>query len=155
MRMLAVAMIMVSLGSLGAWAATPVCAKRMAMLRKSPNAKAPVSWRAAKYMPFLRTDSRSGWAKLEDLDGEIHWAKSSELTTQYRCVVVKTNVATLRSQPSAQAPPVDMVTADRYTPFKRLGNQREWVQIEDESGRRAWIHESQVWKPVIVNAISF
>ncbi len=107
-------------------------------------------------MPFMRqAERKSGWVRVEDLEGESHWAKPSDLTNRFRCVVVKTNVAVLRKEPSTSAPPVDLKTVDRYTPLKRLGNDREWMQVEDETGRTAWIHESQVWKPVNVQSISF
>lgn len=142
--------------SFRAYAGDPVCAKDYTVLRKSPGARAPVSWRVSKYMPFMRSSERkSGYVKVEDLEGETHWAKSSDLTNRFRCVVVKTNVAVLRKEPSKEAPPMDLKTVDRYTPLKRIGNDREWMQVEDETGRQAWIHESQIWKPVNVQSISF
>ncbi len=135
--------------------AESVCAKGYITLRKGPSADQPVSWRAAKYMPFVKSDYKGSWSKLEDLDGEVHWAKTSELTSKFRCIVVKTNVATLRQQPNPASPLAELRSVDRYTPFKRLENDRDWLQIEDESGRKAWIHESQVWKPVTIQSISF
>lgn len=141
--------------ALNAWAGDPVCAKSYITLRKGPGAKNAVSWKVAKYMPFMRTERKSGWSKVQDLEGEEHWAKSSDLSTAIRCVVVKTNVATLRKEPSASSPPIELKTVDRYTPFKRLEVDREWVQVEDETGRQAWVHESNVWKPVNVQSISF
>ena len=138
-----------------AHAGDPVCAKSYITLRKGPGEKNPVSWRVARYMPFMRIDRKSGWSKLQDLEGEEHWAKNSDLSTQIRCVVVKTSIATLRKEPNASAAPIEMKTVDRYTPFKRLGNDREWVQVEDETGRQAWVHEANVWKPVNVQSISF
>lgn len=138
-----------------AHAGDPVCAKSYITLRKGPGVKNPVSWKVARYMPFMRIDRKSGWSKVQDLEGDEHWAKNSELSTQIRCVVVKTSVATLRKEPNASAAPIELKTVDRYTPFKRLGNDREWVQVEDETGRQAWVHEANVWKPVNVQSISF
>ena len=48
-------------------------------------------------MPLMILDKKSGWAKVQDLDGEVHWAKQSDLNTKDRCVVVKVNVATPQS----------------------------------------------------------
>ncbi len=109
-------------------------------------------------MPFLMLEKKSGWAKLQDLDGEIHWGKLNELNTKDRCVVVKVNVATLRREASKTAPPPEKLrTVDRYTPFKRIETEEasEWLPVEDETGMRAFIHENYVWKPVIVNSFSF
>lgn len=142
--------------SLAAYAGDPVCARDYTVLRKNPGANAAISWRVTKYMPLMRQSERkNGYVRVEDLEGESHWAKNSDLTNKFRCVVVKTNVAVLRKEPSTSAQPADLKTVDRYTPLKRLGNDREWMQVEDETGRQAWIHESQVWKPVNVTAISF
>lgn len=135
--------------------AQPMCARTASTLRKGPGTQHPVSWKVAKYMPFLRLERKSGWLKLQDLEGEVHWGKASDFTSNYRCVVVKTNVAALHKEPSQASPATDLKTLDRYTPLKRVGDQRDWLKVEDEAGRAAWIHESQVWKPVIVNSFSF
>ncbi|MGE4130348.1 MAG: SH3 domain-containing protein [Bdellovibrionales bacterium] len=135
--------------------AQPVCAKGYIELRKGPGTKFPVSWKVAKYMPFLLSDKKSGWGKVQDLEGEVHWAKLSDLNRKDRCVVVKVNVATLRQEPSNRSALAELKTLDRYTPLKRLESDREWIQVQDESGRTAWIHENYVWKPVIVNSFSF
>lgn len=136
-------------------AAEPVCAKAAITLRRGPSSKEAVSWKVAKNMPFLKLETKKGWAKLQDLEGEIHFARASDLSSKTRCVVVKTNVAALHKDPAQNAPATDLKTLDRYTPLKRVNDQREWIQVEDEAGRLAWIHESQVWKPIKVNAFSF
>ncbi len=137
------------------WAADPACVKSAATLRKGPGSDKPVSWKVPQFMPFLKVDYKGSWSKVEDLDGEAHWIKTNELTAKFRCVVVKSNVATLRQGPSPSAPLAELRSVDRYTPFKRLANEKDWVQVEDETGRKAWIHESLVWKPVTVSAITF
>ena len=135
--------------------AEPLCAKAALSLRKGPGPQHPVTWRVAKHMPFLRLEKKSGWVKLQDLEGEVHWAKAGDLTSAVRCVVVKATVASLHKEASPTAPPPDLKTLDRYTPLKRLQTTRDWLQVEDEAGHVAWIHESQVWKPVTVNSFSF
>ncbi|HMN67737.1 MAG TPA: SH3 domain-containing protein [Bdellovibrionales bacterium] len=109
----------------------------------------------ARYMPFLRVDRKAGWVKVQDLEGESHWAKASDITNKFRCLVVKSNVATLRAEPAKDAAMMDLKKVDKNKPVKRLENNREWIQVEDETGRRSWIHESNVWKPVRVQSISF
>jgi SH3-like domain-containing protein len=139
-----------------AWA-EPACAKGYISLRKSPSATAPLSWKVAKYMPFMVTEKKNGWAKVQDMDGEVHWAKLTDLNFKNRCVVVKVNVAVLRAQPSKTAPPAALRTVDRYTPFLRIEHDEpgEWLEVADETGSRAWVHENYVWKPVVVNSFSF
>lgn len=149
--------ILVGLISLACWdaGAQAVCAKAYISLRKGPAAKEGVTWKVARYMPFLKLESKNGWSKVQDLEGEVHWARGSDLTSQIRCVVVKTNVAALRQEPSASAQAAEIKTLDRFTPLKRLESNGEWIQVEVENGLKAWIHESNVWKPVMVNSITF
>lgn len=151
---LSLGLVLLSSGAL----AQPVCARGYISLRKGPGANFPLTWKVAKYMPFLMLEKKNGWGKLQDLDGEIHWAKLGDLNAKDRCVVVKVNVATLRKEASNTAPPpANLRTVDRYTPFKRIETEEssEWLPVEDETGMKAFIHENYVWKPVIVNSFSF
>ena len=148
--------LLLFLPAVKAWS-QPVCAKGYISLRKGPGPAFPLSWKVAKNMPFLLLEKKQGWGKVQDLDGEVHWAKITELNSKDRCVVVKVNVATLRSQPSNTAPLAEIRTVDRYTPFLRIENEEpsEWIEIADEAGHKAFIHENYVWKPVKVNSFSF
>jgi SH3-like domain-containing protein len=136
-------------------AGDPACVKNPATLRKGPGANFPVSWKVAKFMPVLKMESKNGWVKVQDLEGEQHWIQPRELTTGIRCVVVKSNIATLRKDPSTTAGTADLKTIDRYTPLKRLESQGEWMHVEDEAGHQAWIHESTVWKPTKIQTVNF
>lgn len=133
----------------------PVCAKTQITLRKGPGSQYPVSWCAARFMPFLRQESKNGWVRVIDFEGESHWAPARDLSSVLHCVVVKTQVATLRKEPSMSAQPSDLKTVDRYTPLKKIESQGEWVKVEDETGRQAWIHESNIWKPMKVQSVKF
>ena len=135
--------------------ADSVCAKSPMNLHAAPKDNAPVTWRAAKHMPFVRLDQKNEWAKLQDLEGVVHYAHARDITAKVRCVVVKSNVANLHKDPSGNAPAADLKTVDRYTPFLRIEDKGDWIQIKDESNRTAWIQKGQVWKPVTVNSISF
>ena len=135
----------------------PVCAKNFTVLHKGPGVSFPVSWRVSRYMPFFRNESKNGWVKVQDLEGETHWAPSHDLSSGsgMHCVVVRSAVATLRKEPSANAPLSDLKTLDRYTPLKKLDVKGEWIQVEDETERKAWIHDSNVWRPMRVQSVTF
>lgn len=139
-----------------AFAQQAVCAKSsLVTLKAEPSDKAKTSWKVAKYMPFLRQEKKGAWIKVTDLDGISHWGKSRDFRTDQRCVVVKVAVAKLRAEPKAEAPTADIKTLDRYTPLKRLAEEGPWILVEDEMGNRAWINETNVWKPLAVTPISF
>jgi len=106
-------------------------------------------------MPFVKMESKDSWVKVQDLDGETHWAQARDLTTSYSCVVVRSQIATLRKEPSTSAEPLELRTADKFTPFKKIEVDGEWVKIEDEAGRQGWVHHSTVWRPVKVLGVNF
>lgn len=133
----------------------PACAKGVIELRRGPGPQFPVSWKVAKYMPFMKSEAKAGYVKVSDVDSEVHWARAKDLTSRFSCVVVKSQVAMLRRDPSKSAPASDLKTADKYTPFKKIETKQEWIHVEDEAGRQSWIHETQVWRPLKVNSISF
>lgn len=136
--------------------ADSVCATRITTLRKGPGSQNPASWKVSRYMPFVRLQKKSGWTKVQDLEGEVHWVKSSDITSQIRCVAVKASVAVLHKEPNSTSPGASLKTLDRFTPLKRMDDEKlPWLHVEDEAGHVSWIHESQVWKPVTVNNISF
>lgn len=135
--------------------AEAVCARATITLRKGPSPKTAVSWKVTKNMPFIKLEKRNGWIKLQDMEGEVHWAKPTDVTSKIRCVAVKSTIAPLYRQPSTSGSAADLKTLDRYTPLERMSDQREWMQVRDEAGHLAWIHESHVWKPVTVNSFNF
>ena len=133
----------------------PICAKNALTLRTGPGTQYGVSWKVPRYMPFIKVEIKNSWVKVRDLDGEMHWAPARDLTTNIRCVVVKSTVATIRKEPSQTADTLDLKTLDRFTPLKRLEANEEWLHVEDETGRQAWIHESTIWKPVRIQSVTF
>jgi uncharacterized protein YgiM (DUF1202 family) len=133
----------------------PACARDVVTLHKGPGKQFAVAMKVAKYTPFLKVENKSGWVKVQDLDGEMFWTLPRGLTSNMRCVVVKTTVAALRSEPSTSSPSAELKTVDRYTPLKRLEAKGEWIHVEDETGHQAWIHETNVWKPAKIANVTF
>jgi SH3-like domain-containing protein len=133
----------------------PTCAKNATTLHKGPGRHFPVTWKVSRYMPFMRYESKSGWARVEDLEGESHWAESKDLTRSIHCVVVKSQVANFHKEPKTSSKAADLKTLDRYTPLKKISVDAEWIHAEDEAGHQGWINEASVWKPVRVANFSF
>lgn len=106
-------------------------------------------------MPFLYIDKKGYWLQVQDLDGEKHWIHNSNITFKWQCVVVKLNTATLRTGPGKNNSPAELPLADKYTPFRRVDVQDGWYQIEDDLGGRYWISDSAVWRPVLLQSVSF
>jgi SH3-like domain-containing protein len=128
----------------------------VAKLRAEPSASAKITWVVGRYMPLAEVDRKGNWIKVRDVDGDVHWAAGGDLTGRERCVVVKVNVANLRTGPSARSPLGDIQSVDKYTAFKRINAEPEdWYRIEDETGSKYWIAASQVWRATTVSRIGF
>ncbi len=125
-------------------------------LRSGPGAHHPVSWVVGLYTPLVQLERRGVWLKVRDQDGEEHWVHHRLVTaSQFRCLAVRSRIAELKTGPGARHPAAQLPIADKYTPFKRLGERGEWYHVEDTSGVKAWIHERHVWRPVVVQALEF
>ena len=123
---------------------------------KGPGSQFPKSWVVGKYMPLQELERKDKWIKVKDLDGDIHWVPSTQVTYKYRCIVIKTGVAQLRAGAGAQHPAAaPMMTADRFTPFKRIDSEGPWIHVENDFGIKAWTHEKNVWKPTQMVKMGF
>lgn len=139
------------------WPAFALCVSAyQTRLRSEPSNDAKITWVVGRYMPLVEIQRKGSWIKVQDVDGEIHWALASELSSRQRCVVVKDRVAQLRVGPSAQEPLAEIQSVDRYTAFKRIEAEPEnWYRIEDEAGNKYWILARQVWRAATVTHLGF
>lgn len=111
-------------------------------------------------MPLLkigeqRDKQKHNWLEVRDLDGEKHWVRSNAVSAKAVCVVVKSKSARLRQGPGKEHPLADLEAVDKFTPFKKLDREGEWVQIEDEYSGKYWVHEMNLWIPATRNSVSF
>lgn len=134
----------------------PVCLiKPDVTLRKGPGAEFSSTWVAPKYMPFLKIDQKGPWIKIRDLDGDIHWVHGSSISRKATCAVVKTKIARLRKGPGKDQPLADLQSVDKYTAFKKIDRDGEWVQVRDEYKGTYWVHENNIWIPMAKAKVVF
>jgi len=124
-------------------------------LRHEPRQAAAITWTVGRYTPFLKLDRKGPWYKVQDMDGEAHWIFKDAVSTEVKCLMIRVATTNLRQGPGKQYPLVDRPVADKYTPFKRLESEEEWYQVEDAYGVRGWVHESNIWRPTVIQSISF
>ncbi len=137
-------------------AAEPVCVKaEKARLRAGPSTNARITWNVGRFMPLERVGRQAEWSQVRDFRGEKHWVISTNLTTDESCAVIKVKAASLRQGPGSQFPKADFQVADRYTPFKKVDREGEWVKLEDDFKGSYWTLDSNVWMPVKRTQISF
>ncbi len=144
-----------SLSCVDLWAQA-LCVKAVsASLRTEPRSTAAISWTVGRYTPFLKLDRKGPWYKVQDMDGEAAWLHRDSVSSELKCLMIRVSTTNLRQGPGKQYPLVDRPVADKYTALRRLENEEEWYQVEDPYGVRGWIHESNIWRPTVVQSISF
>lgn len=105
-------------------------------------------------MPLLRVEKKGAWSQVQDVDGKSHWAMTSALTSKLSCAVIKTKSAKLRKQPNARVP-AQFAVVDKYTPFRKIERDGEWLLVQDEYKGKYWVNETNVWIPVQKMRIAF
>lgn len=127
----------------------------VANLRGGPGPKHKITWTVPMYTPLVEIRKTAGWYEVEDMDGEIHWVYSANVTRSMVCVSVKVPTAKLRAGPGQQSELADIRQVDRYTPFMRLDVSGEWSQVKASWGETYWIHSDNLWRPVRVSKVEF
>jgi SH3-like domain-containing protein len=141
--------------------AEPICVTQNRVdLRKGPGMKHPVSWAVARNMPLLKVSEKKDekkrrWFQVQDLDGETHWVLASAVSRRVNCAVIRSKQARLRRGPGKGFPAAELISVDRYTPFRRLERDGEWLLLQDDYQGRYWVHETNVWIPVIRSKVAF
>lgn len=108
-------------------------------------------------MPLAATGKRrsGGWIQVRDMDGQVHWISSRDVTTSWNCVVVRTKSTRLRMGPGKQFQPSPLGLADKYSAFLDLGGEDGWTQIENDEGEKGWVNMDHLWKPSRMLRMSF
>lgn len=124
-------------------------------LYKGPSVQYELSWQVGKYMPFKKLGEKQSWIKVQDIDGEIHWISKSNVTESFPCGVIKLNHVNIRTQPKKNGSLAQIPFADKYTPFKKIDRDEQWIEIEDQWERRGWVFEDAIWFPVTFIDVEF
>lgn len=134
---------------ISAFAADPVCVTaERANLRAGPGADKRVTWQVGKFMPLVVMSEQNGWFQVKDVDGEMHWISSNLVSGGGHCLVVSARVAILRRAAGAKSLASDIPFAEKYTTFRKIGREDEWIQVMDPYREKFWINEKLVWAPL-------
>lgn len=116
-------------------------------LRKGPGAEYDVTLRVNPYTPLIVVEKQKKWIKVSDLEKESFWVESKSVTEKEDCVVVKSETAYLRKGPGKEFLSADDIRVDRLTPFRKVGREKGWLQVETMFKDRLWIYSVNVWDP--------
>lgn len=117
-----------------------------ANLRKGPGTQHEKSWEVYKYMPLKQLSQTGDWVQVEDVDGDTHWIFRNLLSDKIQCAVVKVNKANVRSGPGTNFGKTPLDQVEKYYAFKVVGEDGDWVQVEDEVNNKGWLHSKLLWR---------
>jgi SH3-like domain-containing protein len=118
-----------------------------ANLRHGPSTSHQKTWEVYRYMPFKVLKREGDWARIQDLDSDIHWIHARLLSNNLKCAVVKVDRANVRSGPGGQHSTVAWSPVPKYYAFKILQTRAGWLEVEDAASNRGWINQGLVWTP--------
>ena len=129
--------------------ATSVCIDSPSTnIRTAPNSKAKVLWTALKYSPFVYVKQQGAWLQVRDMDGQLGWVSSQNITQKYRCAAIKTQLTMTYTEPNPSKADKMHLRLDRYWPLKRLDKLDSWYKVEDHTRKVFWVREDDIWLPI-------
>lgn len=134
-------MFLIAAGSVHAAERMAVSAD-IANIRSGPSVGDPLLWQVEKYHPLMVVEKRDGWYRFKDFEGDEGWISASLLDTT-PTVIVNVARCNVRTGPGTDHPIA--FTAQRGIPFKVLGTQGDWIEIEHADGDRGWVFNTLVW----------
>lgn len=126
--------------------ATALCVSAdTANLRSGSGTNHEKLWEVYRYMPFKQVGRKGPWRKVRDVDGDVYWVHSKLLTGKYKCAVVKSDEANVRTGPGTKYRKARMSPAYRYYSFKVLSVKGQWVKVVNQYRDSGWIYKPLLW----------
>jgi len=107
--------------------------------------KTPLS--LPRFTPLLGTGRTfQNYVEVVNVEKKMFWIRRGEVSRRFNCVVVMQK-ADLRTGPGKKYRLVKNRSAVKHKAYRDLGGEEGWTQIQDESGKVAWIDLRNTWKP--------
>lgn len=116
-----------------------------ATLRKGPGLEHLANLEAPMFTPLERISAAGGWLYIKDVDNSKHWVREDLVTSQFKCAVIKSSFANLRTGPGSSYSKAGVGIGEKYLSFKFLGEKSGWVKVQDIDGDAMWIKREFVW----------
>lgn len=116
-----------------------------ANLRSGPSTRSEKVWEVYRYMPFKQVSSKGPWRRVRDVDGDTYWIHSKLVTSKYKCAVVKSDEANVRTGPGTKYRKARINPAYRYYSYKVLEVRGTWVKVINQYRDIGWIYKPLLW----------
>ena len=133
---------LVLLGAQTTWGKMLCVTATRANLRAGPSTEFRITWEVNQFMPLEDVSRDGDWVRVRDVDGDLHWIFKRLVGDGVECLTIKTSTANIRKRPTTRAPL--WFTVEKYTSFKKVGQDKLWVKLEYE-GEIMWVFHMLVW----------
>lgn len=111
-------------------------------IRAGASDKDDVLWEVFKDFPLQILQRQGTWSQIKDFEGDTGWI-SSALLSKKQTVIVKVQIANLRSGPGQNFEPV--ATVKSGVVFDLVKREGDWLQLRHADGTEGWIFSTLVW----------
>ncbi|KPV39758.1 hypothetical protein AN478_10140 [Thiohalorhabdus denitrificans] len=111
-------------------------------LRAGPGTEHPRQWVVSYGYPVRVLETRNGWARVEDYEGDVAWV-AERLLSDRRTVLVTKRLVNVREGPDTSH---DIVfQAEQHVLLRYLGKRDNWVHVQHADGEKGWVYAALVW----------
>lgn len=111
-------------------------------IRAGASDKEEILWEVFKDFPLQVLQHQGTWTQIKDFEGDTGWI-SSALLDKKQTVIVKVQIANLRSGPGQNYDPV--ATVKSGVVFDLVQREGDWLQLRHTDGTEGWIFSTLVW----------
>ncbi|MBU0483703.1 MAG: SH3 domain-containing protein [Proteobacteria bacterium] len=142
MRRLLLVILIVLLGAVSVEAKMVSVKGAQVNMRSGPGQKYSILWELGTGYPLKVEESKGGWYKVSDFEGDLGWIYSGVVSDQAHMIVKKKRV-NVRSGPGQKYKVVGK--ANYGVVFRTLNRQDGWVEVKHENGLVGWVERSLLW----------
>jgi SH3-like domain-containing protein len=120
-----------------------LCVKgESANFREGPGQDHPILFAADRFYPVEVLETKDGWSKIKDFEGDVAWV-AARLLAKQETVVVEEDRVNVRDDAGTSSEVV--FKAERGEVFKVEKRDGRWLKVVDASGDGGWIRDDMVW----------
>lgn len=111
-------------------------------LRSSASTKATILFELGRGYPLEVTSRKGNWLQVRDFENDKGWIYRPMVGSKAH-LVVKTNIANVRSAPSTNSRILGKVEYGEL--LRTLEHRSKWVRVQRESGAKGWVSRGLLW----------
>ena len=119
-----------------------VSVTQRANMRAGAGTQHEALWVLEAGYPLRVTSKRGSWLKVKDFEGDVGWVYHP-LTAKRPHLIVKVNVANVRSAPSIRARRIGQAVYGEV--LRTVKHRSGWVQVRQAGGPTGWIDRQLLW----------